>query len=133
MVREDNPFQTWVASKGIEIRASGVLGAGRGAFALAALPPNTIIGLYRGETLTPEQYDAKYPHGALASFVLQTGLRRFIDASNEAQANWTRYINDCRGSGLSNNVEFTVRGGVRTKRRIRAGEELLVDYGPEYF
>lgn len=131
MPRDDTPFQQHVAARCVSIRPSDIVGAGLGVFAATALPPHRILGYYRGEQLTLEQYDERYPHGALAAYVLQTGLTTFLDARDETH--WTRFINDCRGSGMANNVEFTARGGVRTRRRILAGEELYVNYGPEYF
>ncbi len=55
--------------------------------------------------------------------------------------NESRFINDYRGTGAAPNIVFvpyrllggTVRIAVRTCRPVAAGEELLADYGEEYW
>jgi hypothetical protein len=135
MPRPDSELQVRVAQQGVEVRASTIPGAGQGVFATMRLPANRVIGLYRGETITPQEFDARYPQGTLGEYVLQISRDRFIDARDPAHGNWTRYVNDghlADGRNLCN-LSFTPRAGLRTKRPIEIGEELFVSYGPHYF
>jgi hypothetical protein len=130
----DTPFLAAIAAEGIEVRASGIAGAGLGVFAKTRLPRKTTLAYYRGEDLSQEQYDARYPSGTLAQYVLQLSQDVFVDARDPSLSNWTRYINDPKGSEKRRaNVQFTQSGGLRTLRSIAPGEELLVSYGPYYF
>ena len=135
MERPDSALQARVAREGIEVRASTIPGAGQGVFATMRLPANRVIGLYRGEIITMQEFDARYPNGELGEYVLQISRDTFIDARDPARGNWTRYVNDghlADGRNLCN-LSFTARSGLRTKRPIEVGEELFVSYGPHYF
>lgn len=108
---------------------------GIGVFAKHAIPKGTVLGLYSGvvrsyDELTPAQkrysnFLFKHPqHGEF-----------YVDAS--ASGNWTRFLNH----SCEPNCTFAraLRCGhtrviyVRTKRPVRAGEQLLVHYGRDYF
>ena len=134
MQRPDSALQARVAQRGIAIRPSTIPGAGQGAFALETLPANRLVGRYRGEVIDAQEFDRRYPAQTLGEYVLQVGKNTFIDARDPELSNWTRYVNDghTQGQNLCN-VRFTVRAGLKTKRVIHAGEELLVSYGPSYF
>ena len=74
------------------------------------------------------------------SYMLQLTNRSGIDAAR-TNAGEGRWINDPRGTGRDAHCEFVVYtppgqariGSVRTLRPIQAGEELLVQYGREYW
>lgn len=119
--------------RNLELRETKEIGIG--VFAKQAIPKETVLGLYMGvvrpyDQLTPAQkrysnFLFKHPrHGEF-----------YIDAS--ASGNWTRFLNH----SCEPNCSFAraLRCGhtrvtyVRTKRHIRAGEQLLVDYGRDYF
>lgn len=108
---------------------------GIGVFTKQSIPAGTILGLYHGivrpyDQLTPAQkrysnFLFKHPqHGEL-----------YVDASDSG--NWTRFLNH----SCDPNCTFAraLRCGymrviyVRTQRPIRAGEQLFVDYGRDYF
>jgi len=118
-----------VASR-VRVGPSNVPDAGDGVFAVAELRENSLLAWYRGERLTAAQFDARYADGK-STHVLQLSCDVYVDASRGG--NWTAKINDARGSGDAANVRFTVAGAVRSLRRIHAGEELLLDYGPHFF
>jgi len=105
--------------------------AGHGVFAAERLPRETRLGAYEGERLNEAQYWARYPQDN-PIYVLR--LRRgYVDAADPARSNFARFINSPKGTRKRANVYFRAPdGAVVTKRAIRAGEELLVDYGPTY-
>jgi len=115
-----------------EVRSSGLPGAGLGLFARADLKRNAVLGVYGGELLSAAAVAARYPAGE-AQYVLDIGGGRFRDAADPARSNVLRFINATRNSGRRPNVRFCWgRGTVRTKRRVRAGEELLAVYGTSF-
>jgi hypothetical protein len=63
-----------------------------------------------------------------------------IDAANPGHSNWTRYINGIKERHDIQNVTFFLAGtyrspfvGIKTVRPIAKGDELLLNYGPEYW
>lgn len=125
-------FFEYVA-KNISIKNSLIENAGLGAFSMINISPNRLISFYMGEKLTAEQFDFTYPRG-FGEYVLQIKENIYIDANNIEKSNFTRYINDFRGSLNNNpNVMFTNEGYVKTIRRVNKGEELYIDYGNTYF
>lgn len=134
--------------------------AGRGVFALRRMRVGETLGRYAGEWLTPEELDRRYGGAeALAPYALtltclsaldcgmhsdgwargrrarqrHTPHQVIVDAADARQSNWTRYVNDGPRSGLRANVAFTCDGHLLVVQPIDAGEELYVDYGPEYW
>jgi uncharacterized protein len=111
----------------IEVRASGI--HGDGAFARKAMRAGQAIGKYAGKRYSASQYraiDANQPMTYL--FALSDGS--YIDGRNGGNA--TRHINH---SCTPNCVAYEVpndSGGldvvIEARRRIRAGDELFLDY-----
>jgi SET domain-containing protein len=113
----------------VEVRASRVHGAG--AFALRSLPPGRLVGVYEGRRYAPSQArerEREWDGAVTYLFGLSDGT--LIDASDGGNA--TRHINhscepNCEATEQSDDDgELSVV--IRTKRRIRAGEELFIDY-----
>lgn len=119
----------------MDVRPSLIPGAGRGAFATRPLRVGRCLGPYWGELIDGYEYVRRY-HNTPAIYALEYDEKYVIDSSTDAVGNWTRYMNDARGSGttssLENNCVF-IRGYVYTTRDVRANDELLVDYGPAYW
>lgn len=121
---------------------------GNGLFALRKFLRSERIIEYTGERITAREYARRYPTG-FAMYGLELGGRPriFIDAADPKLSNEARYANDARKTGLQNNAYFgTVgvarRGHVQKRRRrsylyaardILPGEEILVDYGKDYW
>ena len=110
---------------------------GKGVFARHPLSARTCIGVYRGEVITPAQLNRRYRVAeSVYAMTVQTcvGCKHpiVVDAADPARGNWTRFINSCAGTGRPRNCTFTTTGRVMTRRRIEAGEELLVSYGRSY-
>jgi hypothetical protein len=128
------------------------LDAGLGAFATEDMAVGETLGRYAGEWLTRAQLDARYGgDDAVAPYALtlmccdarDCGRRQsrgvhaphrvIVDAADERMGNWTRYVNDGPHSGRPANVSFNSQGYLVVVQPIRAGDELYVDYGPEYW
>ena len=111
----------------VEVRASPVHGAG--VFALRSLPPGLLVGVYEGRRYAPSQAREREWDGALTYlFGLSDGT--LIDASDGGNA--TRHINhscapNCQATEESDD-EGELSVVIRTRRRIREGEELFIDY-----
>jgi len=104
---------------------------GRGLFARADIPKDTIIGDYTvGTKLIPDP-DAmtdEWRHNA--HHLLQVG-RRLYDARD-----WRKSIAGIANQaprGQVNQVMFTKTGKLKTKQRVPKGRELFVSYGRSYW
>lgn len=116
----------------ITIKKSLIINAGKGAFSNIYIDKNTFIGYYKGviSTIYP-QNNSKY--------IFETtidGETIYIDAMDKKKSNWTRYIN-CADKYHNANIEARENNdGVisfYTIYNIYKGEELLFDYGSEYW
>lgn len=120
----------------ISIRESLIPGAGLGAFAKQDIEANTFLGFYEGETCTDDD-DGDYVLSISGYNARGDYITKCIDAEAlpwEGNTNWTRYINGIKTE--TRNVTFYIRGnkiGVKSIKKIRRGEELLLDYGSDYW
>ena len=111
----------------VQVRASPVHGAGL--FALRSLPPGALVGVYEGRRYAPSQaHDMNWDDALTYLFGLSDGT--LIDASDGGNA--TRHINHSCEPNCQANEESDDDGElsivIRTRRRIRVGEELFIDY-----
>ncbi|KAJ8355146.1 hypothetical protein AAFF_G00090620 [Aldrovandia affinis] len=117
---------------GLEVRVSGIPGAGLGVFNRdQRLPVGVHFGPYEGElTDEDEAIDSGY------SWMIYRSKRcvDYIDARRETHSNWMRYVNCARNEEEQNLVAFQYRGSIlyRCFKPILPGLELLVWYGEEY-
>lgn len=119
-----------------EVRRSQVPGAGLGLFARVYLPRGTKLK-YRGQILTLQQVESKYPGQTLAPYTLsfkRSGQVYFVDASETLQ-HLARYANDSHGTLFIPNAEFRDPSPGRLwpciylTMSVKPGEEILVNYG----
>jgi len=105
----------------IEVRASGVHGLG--AFAVRDLAKGDVVGIYHGRRYQGDEAEREWDHALTYVFGLSDGS--FIDGSDGGNA--TRHLNH---SCAPNCVAFEIDGEIviEAARRIRAGEELFIDY-----
>merc|ERR1711924_209775 len=121
------------------VRTSRIRGAGMGLFALRALGRGyTLPEAYKGRRLSEEQVRRLRDGSYL--FQLRGNVKGCagIDGKHTLQDNPLRYVNGARTAEQLRrvNVKSKQRGGniyYTTTRRVAAGEELLINYGPEYF
>lgn len=132
-----------------KIAPSRIKGAGNGVFAPCATPAGVTIGYYAGKQITHEEAE-RNPSAYILEVAHNTNLERckviplsrpdeggrrsiLIDASDRSVANWCSMVNDYRGSGKQPNVQFKKNGALVTIAQLRKGEELLLDYGNDYW
>jgi hypothetical protein len=65
----------------VEIRKSGIPGAGMGMFAKQPISSGKDLGYYRGEALTPGEFETKYGPQGYSVYVLR--ITDPTDANNE--------------------------------------------------
>jgi len=127
----------------VNIRESNIQKAGLGAFATSFIPKRTRLGEYKGRLLTQKEYDNLKEEHCCYMFEVdkQVGKKRrkyFIDARFKKHSNWTRYVNGAKDAKQQKkvNIEAYQYGGkvfYRTCENVKTGDELLVDYGSDYW
>ena len=122
--------------KKIEIKLSQLPNAGKGLIATEFIPKNTRIVEYKGKITTWKEVDDNDGNNGYIYYVKR---HHVIDASGHPSA-LARYANDAKGlqrvKGIKNNSEYVEEGlkvFIEAKRDIPAGEEILVEYGKEYW
>ena len=125
--------------KNLEIRASRIPHAGNGVFTKVAIPKGAYLGAYTGEFITDEEYQRRananrwqYMMGLLDCAKPHTGGLTIIDGIDGNVFTRMNYA-----PSEFQNVKFEkiceapfVR--IVALRDIAVGEELWVDYGPNY-
>jgi len=128
----------------VEIKVSNIPQAGFGAFARKHIPARTTLGEYKGKIMTKKEYEALDDNKCSYIFQINrkisNGKRRdfFIDARFKKHSNWTRFVNGAKSKEQREgvNVEAYQYGGklfYRTSTEVDPCEELLVDYGSDYW
>merc|ERR1719240_992196 len=129
----------------VEIRPSNIPCAGMGAFAIVDLPEGFRLGEYRGRVLTQEQYDNLPDKLHRDAYVFEKQIRVctkmqkfYVDAYFKKDGSWCRYVNGAKSEEQQKhvNVECYQYGGkllYRTTKEVLPGQELLIDYGDEYW
>ncbi|HET7845116.1 MAG TPA: SET domain-containing protein-lysine N-methyltransferase [Xanthomonadales bacterium] len=109
---------------------------GRGVFALTDLEPGTDLVQYKGRLLTTAQADRLYENTSDTghTFLFTLNDDYVVDANSNGNA--ARWINhSCNPNCVADTDEApdgkpkNEKIMIRTRRRIRAGEELTYDYG----
>lgn len=134
---------------GAEIRA--VKGKGRGVFATRDIPKGVYLGRYTGRLMTEQESDSAIQRGETSGRyfmefpMLDSEMRNesfIIDGEEEKKSSWTRFINhskrkaNCMAVPLfEDRFRFEIPLGIyiETTKKISAGEEILFDYGGEYW
>jgi uncharacterized protein len=102
---------------------------GLGLFAIERIEKKTVVVIYRGRRIpTPLAHERERRYGA--KYMFEINRRWTIDGSS--RRNLARYINH----SCAANTESVLRKGKMefvALRRIAPGEEITLDYGPDYF
>merc|ERR1719281_499888 len=129
----------------VEIRPSNIPCAGFGAFAVVSLPEGFKLGEYRGRVLTQKQYenlpDREHRDAYVFEKAIRTGTKTkwfYVDAYFKKDSSWCRYVNGAKSAEQKKtvNVECYQYAGkllYRTTKEVLPGEELIIDYGDEYW
>ena len=122
--------------KQLYLKKSNLPGAGKGLFTKKDIPKGTVIVEYKGRIHT--WADIKHEDGK-NGYLYYINSKRVIDAKPFKKA-LARYANDARGwsrtKGLRNNSEYIEKDKrcfIKSTRKIKAGEEIFVGYGKEYW
>lgn len=118
------------------VKKSTIPRAGKGLFTKRLIEKGTDILEYTGKVTSWK--DANHKDGANL-YIFYVNRNHVIDASIKGN-NLARYVNDAKGiskiKGTNNNCVYEIKNKkvilVSTKR-IKAGEELLVEYGKDYW
>jgi uncharacterized protein len=115
---------------------------GKGLFASRKFENGEKVIEYLGERITEREYKRRYPDG-FARYGLEVdgprGNKIYIDAIKPEKSNEARYANDAHDTEFENNTIFVMSGKKRKRayivasRDIKPGEEILVDYGSDYW
>jgi len=119
---------------GVAVRPSSIPDAGLGLFTLRDIRKNSIIvPPYTGVTHSADSIRALYQDGS-APCTLQINNDVFVDASY--QRSWAAFINHAeRKKANARFAIWTARrvANIRATRDIKAGSEIFIDYGNDYF
>ncbi|MBX7154826.1 MAG: SET domain-containing protein [Bacteriodetes bacterium] len=118
---------------GVEVRPSQITAAGLGLWAVRDIKRNTHLFNYEGERLLKREYNERYEDSHLGVYGIELNRRIVIDACR-TDSGIARYICSYQGSGQKPNIKYESDGKVIemiTTRFIKAGEEILGDYGEE--
>jgi uncharacterized protein len=108
--------------------------AGKGCFAAQNIKKGTIIQEYKGKILTKKQWNKLKD----TSYVWELEDHLYLDAMKFKRNNPLRYVNGCMGECqcISENVEAIEKNHkifYKAIKPIQKGEELIIDYGDEFF
>ncbi len=99
---------------------------GLGLFAMEPIKKGSYIIEYTGPLLNEKQTERKG-----GKYLFSLGKKWTIDGSR--RSNRARYINHSCVKTNCRPIQYALRIRFRATRAIKAGEELLYDYGKEYF
>ncbi|KAJ8957942.1 hypothetical protein NQ318_001941 [Aromia moschata] len=119
----ENRARETVPKGALEVRPSPIHGFG--VFTLRNIKKGIQMGPYQGIVTRVDTTNGY-------AWKLRDG--RLIDAGDEKNSNWMRYVNCARNSSEQNVVAFQYKGRLfyRTSKEIRKNEELLVYYGQSF-
>lgn len=120
------------------VKKSTLSGAGKGLFTKKDIKKGERFLEYLGEIVTEAELDRRAEKD-IFGYAFYISKKKCIDAyytPNEL----ARYANDAKGlsrvKGLNNNACYVVyrnSGWIKAERNIKAGEEIFVSYGAEYW
>ena len=130
-----NRLSMALLEKELEIKPSTIPGAGKGLFTKTTISKGTRIVEYKG-TVTTWNAVKDDPTNA---YIYYLKPNHVIDARDHPKS-LARYVNDAKGlvrnKQRTNNAQFSNEGlhvYIVATRTIKAGEEILVEYGQKYW
>lgn len=122
----------------LKVKRSTLPGSGKGLFTRRDIRKGERVVEYQGEIINDRECARRAQEDKIG-YVLWINRHRGIDAYHCPDA-LARYANDARGlirvNGIRNNSEYEIEGGrgyIIATRNIKAGSEILVSYGAEYW
>ncbi len=122
------------------VQDSLIPNAGKGLFTDCDIKKGEIVTEYTGEKLTWAECEKRNNNQeGVNGYFFFVSKNNCIDAQNTPES-LGRYANDAQGykrvPGLKNNAEYQIikrKPYIVAKRNIKAGEEIFVSYGKEYW
>lgn len=125
-----------------KVAESTIAGAGQGLFSLQVLARGQKVLHYTGSRRDRSDHsDHTYcfridETTCLCPAEPKAALESKTETKQSDTACLAKFVNDVRGSKFKTNLRWRLQNGrvlLETTRRIQKGEELFVDYGPEYW
>ena len=121
-----------------EVKKSQIPGAGKGLFTKRDFKKGERILEYLGEIITDAECDIRAEKDQYG-YIFYISKKKCVDAYNTPEA-LARYANDAKGltkvKGLNNNCCYAIyknSGWIKAEKNIKAGAEIFVSYGAEYW
>ena len=125
-------------NKDLEVKKSNIPGAGKGLFVNRDVKKGERIVEYLGEIITWKECDIRAERDE-GGYVFYVNRKKCIDAFHMPEA-LARFANDANGlikeKGITNNCKYEIyknTGWITSTKDIKAGSEILVRYGFEYW
>ena len=125
-------------SEFLKVRKSKIPGAGKGLYTLKDIKKGERVVEYLGEIITDAECDKRAEKDEYG-YIFYISKNKCIDAFNMPEVK-ARYANDANGltkvKGVRNNCSYEVwkrSGWIKAEKNIKAGDEILVSYGAEYW
>ncbi|MGQ0828289.1 MAG: SET domain-containing protein [Bacteroidota bacterium] len=122
----------------LEVKPSRIPKAGKGLFTKRDIKKGERVVEYLGEIITDKECEKRAEKDQFG-YVFYINKKKCIDAQHVPEA-LARYANDARGlvkiKGVNNNASYEIwqnRGWITAEKNIKAGSEILVSYGAEYW
>lgn len=124
----------------LEVKESSLPGCGKGLFTKVDVTKGDLIVEYVGENITWAQaLKRNEKHAEQAPYLFYISAKNCVDAEH-VLSSLARYANDAKGhtkiKGISNNSEYCIidkKPFIKATKNIKAGDEILVSYGKEYW
>lgn len=120
------------------VKKSTLPKAGKGLFTKRDIKKGERIVEYLGEIITEAELDRRAEND-IYGYAFYISKKKCIDAYYTPEA-LARYANDAKGivriEGIKNNCCYEIwknRGWIKAEKNIKAGEEIFVSYGAEYW
>jgi uncharacterized protein len=120
------------------VKKSQIPGSGKGLYTKRNIKKGERFIEYLGEVITEKELD-KRAEKDIYGYAFFVSKKKCIDAFYTSEA-LARFANDAKGltrvEGLKNNSCYEIwknRGWIKAERNIKAGEEIFVSYGTEYW
>ncbi|MBA3706253.1 MAG: SET domain-containing protein [Bacteroidetes bacterium] len=122
----------------LEVKASKIPKAGKGLYTKRDIKKGERFVEYLGEIITDKECNKRAENDQYG-YVFYINKQKCIDAHHTPEA-LARYANDAKGlvkiKGINNNSSYEVwknRGWITAEKNIKAGSEIFVSYGAEYW